>query len=137
MKSSTLAREWQVLRHSPPGQRFQKSYDLGQREADRSTVVRRVIRLVLAAVALIIGVVLVFIPGPAFVFFAIAGALLATESRAVARVLDWIELRVRQALRWARRLWQGLPLAAKVVVAGVALLVSAAAAYASYRVMFG
>jgi hypothetical protein len=50
-----------------------------------------------------VGVVLVFIPGPAILFFLIAGALLAVQSLGVARALDWSELRGRAAVKAMRR----------------------------------
>jgi hypothetical protein len=46
---------------------------------------------------------LVFIPGPAILFFLIAGALLAVQSLGVARALDWSELRGRAAVKAMRR----------------------------------
>ncbi len=99
MKTS-IATQWRTLKRSRPGRRFSERYEASRRGADRATVVQRVLRIVGAAVAIAIGVVLVFIPGPAVLFFAIAGALLASESRGVARALDWSEVKLRAA--WSR-----------------------------------
>jgi len=54
-------------------------------------------------VSLAIGVVLVFIPGPAILFFLIAGGLFAMQSLWVARALDWSELRIRAAISAIRK----------------------------------
>ena len=57
-----------------------------------------------AVLCLAIGIVLTFIPGPAFVFFGLAGALLSIESRWIARVLDRAEVSARKLLaRWRRQ----------------------------------
>ncbi|MEO6569343.1 MAG: PGPGW domain-containing protein, partial [Opitutaceae bacterium] len=74
-------------------------------------------RVLLALIALVVGVVLIFIPGPAFVFFILAGGLLASESKHVARAGDWTELRVRSVSRWVARMWCGMSTATKVLMA--------------------
>jgi hypothetical protein len=61
---------------------------------------------VVALLCLAVGVVLLFIPGPAFVFLGLAGVLLAQHSMLVARALDASELKLRGAARWLRSAWQ-------------------------------
>ena len=58
--------------------------------------------LALAGVLTLVGFVLIFVPGPAFVFLGLAAALLAEESLAVARALDWTEVKIRRAVRRIR-----------------------------------
>lgn len=101
------------------------------------SVTGRVVRLMIAAVAFVIGVVLVFIPGPAIVFFVIAGSLLAAESLMLAKTLDHLEIWIRLALRWARRFWHRLSLVGKVVVGLVTAACGAGFTYLSWRMMFG
>lgn len=93
-------------------------------------------RFVVAGVAVAIGLVLVFIPGPAILFFALAGMLLATESRAVARFLDWSEVTIRRLARDARCTWRAWPLWAKITAAAVAVAAAGVIAFALYRLMF-
>lgn len=71
-----------------------------------------------------VGVIALPAPGPGTLVLAIGGALMARESLAVARALDWLEVKLRRAARWAGRLWHGTPLWAKVVIglAGAALV---------------
>lgn len=88
-------RSWDALRSDPPGQRFRRHYERRQQEADRSGNSRRYL---VASGLILVGVVLVFIPGPAVLFFALAGALLAEVSLPAARTLDWAEARVRSGL---------------------------------------
>lgn len=61
------------------------------------------LRLVGALVALAIAVVLTVMPGPAVVFYFIAGMLIAADSVIAARLLDRTESGVR---KWWRR-WRG------------------------------
>lgn len=56
----------------------------------------RLLCFALVLVCLAIGVVLVFIPGPAFVFFILAGALLATQWWKMACWLDQAEVAMRK-----------------------------------------
>jgi hypothetical protein len=96
------AREyWQHFRSAPAGERFERQYR-EQREADKNrSPLARWVKPILAAIAFAIGVVLVFIPGPAVVFFAIAATCVASKSLTVARGLDRAEV-------WAREHWATL-----------------------------
>jgi hypothetical protein len=89
---------WFEFKHWPAGQRFTRFYET-QRGA-RSRWTAPLIWL-LALLALGVGVVLAFIPGPAVLFFAIAAALLASQSRWLAVHLDSAEVALR-------RLWDAL-----------------------------
>jgi hypothetical protein len=93
-----LRAHWSEFRHWPAGQRFTRFY-----ERQRSVSSRWAAPLIwlAALLAVGIGVVLVFIPGPAVVFFAVAVALLASQSRWLAQHLDVAEVRLR-------RLWETL-----------------------------
>src|SRR5688572_14221670 len=113
--AATLKSEWRMLRRGKPGSRFLDRYETSHRNKNKRSVVGRVIRIVIAVAALAIGVVLVFIPGPAILFFFIAGSLLAAESRALARALDWSEVKLRKLVRWLAKVWRKLPPAGKGV----------------------
>ena len=95
----------------------------------------RIARFVVAAFAIAVGVVLAFLPGPAVLFFLLAGGLLASEWLWVARFLDWLELRLRELGEFGRRIWRRLPTLARaaVVVLGVGL--SAASTWGVYQLV--
>jgi Flp pilus assembly protein TadB len=107
MSLAQLKRQWSEFKRLEPGTRFQTQHDRHRRSAAGKSPVRRAAYLVLAIVCLAVGVVLVVIPGPAVLFFAIAAGLLAIQSRVVARACDSGEIRLRRALaaakRWKRR----------------------------------
>jgi len=101
---SSLRKSWAALRRSRPGHRFQASYERGHKSANRQPAWRRA-GLRLAGFALVVGGgVLLIIPGPGLPLVVAGAALLARDSRSVARALDWIELKVRALLRPLRRL---------------------------------
>lgn len=95
----------------------------------------RLLRFLVAALAAAIGLVLAFIPGPAVLFFLLAGALLASEWLWVARALDWLEVRLRRLARLGGRLWRGLPAVGRVVVVVVAATASAASTWGIYHLV--
>jgi hypothetical protein len=66
------------------------------------TITARILGIGLAILSLAIGVVLVFIPGPAFIFFIIAGALLASQWWALACLLDHVEIAFKRGWMRAR-----------------------------------
>jgi hypothetical protein len=136
----TIKRQWQALRRSKPGCRFQARYEAGQKakkEADWGFNVRRIFGLLVALGAVAIGVVLVFIPGPAIPFLFVAGGLLASESIVVARFLDRTEVRVRSVWAWLKCRWHKLRLAGKIAVTGLGMAGASGCAYAAYRLMAG
>lgn len=135
--TSRLKRQWAALQRARPGRRFEERYEAAQRKENRASFLARVVRFTIATAALAVGVVLVFIPGPAVLFFAIAGALLASESRGVARFLDWSEVKIRAVLRWAQRTWKRLPMVGKVAVAIMGAAGGAGAGVVGYRVITG
>src|SRR5688572_16410802 len=89
---------WQELKRGRPGRRFQDRYDRARSEESRGGPIKRIALIGLAIVCLAIGVVLAVMPGPAVLFFFLAGGLLATESRIVARLMDWLEVRLRKII---------------------------------------
>ena len=91
---SFFAKHWKNLSDGTPGHRFQDRYRAQRRASPRGGLVRRLVHLFLALVAIAIGVVLAFIPGPAILFFFIAGALLASDWLWLARTLDWLEVKL-------------------------------------------
>ncbi|MDI1337815.1 MAG: hypothetical protein PSU94_16660 [Lacunisphaera sp.] len=108
-----------------------------RKDASWAARVRRALRLLLALVLFVIGVAEAFLPGPAILFFFFAGGLLAAESRSIARLLDWGEVRLRALWGWGRRHWRVLPVWGKVVCGALAAAVSFGGAYVSYRLVAG
>ena len=99
-----LRKRWRHFKALPVGKRFQK---LHREQRDAPAWVKPVL-IAAAIVSLAVGVVLLFIPGPAFVFLGLAGALLAVSSARVARTLDRAEVGARGLMVRLRRRWGAL-----------------------------
>ena len=76
----------------------------------------RILLLVAALGALVIGVFLMFVPGPAVLFYFLAGTLLASESLYLARLMDWTEVRLRTLWKWGQRRWAQTPTWGRCVI---------------------
>ena len=98
-----LKRQWTAFRRLEPGQRFQAHYRQHRQSEAGKSPIRRVLYVIAGILALAVGVVLTFIPGPAILFFLIAGGLFAMQSLRIARALDWGELRLRAAAKIIRK----------------------------------
>jgi hypothetical protein len=92
-----LKSKWREVKALPTGKRFQTVHE--QQQSGPAWV--RPLLIVGTLISVAIGVVLAFIPGPAVVFFALAGALAACVSAPIARALDRAEVVGR---RWLSRL---------------------------------
>jgi hypothetical protein len=132
-----LRRSWRELSRGRPGHRFQDRYQRAHQKPQRGGVAQRILLVVVAIFFLAIGVVLSVMPGPAFVFYILAGGLLASESRYVARFMDASEVIVRKVLRWGKRKWSGLPIVARGVLVLIAIGCAVGAAFIGYRLMRG
>lgn len=123
---------WRALKRGRPGHRFQDHYECARREEPGCGVGRRIALMVVAVICLAIALVLSVIPGPAIPFYILAGGLLATESRYVARGMDWAEVRARKLVAWAKRRWRRLSGTGRSVLIVMMACGSAATAYFGY-----
>lgn len=130
-----LARQWKTFAQARPGHRFQDRYRAQHRPGAEGGLLRRILHLALATVCAAIGVVLAFIPGPAVLFFLLAGALLASDWLWVARLLDWLEVKLRAIGRRARGRWRRLSVAARAALIALGGCLTAATTYGAYRLM--
>jgi len=131
-----LKRNWKQVRASRPGHRFQDQFERAH-AAGRGSTPARVLRISIALLALTIAGVLSVIPGPAIPFFFVAGALLASESRLIARFMDWIEVKVRAVFDWVHRHWRRLSLVPRVALVILAAGLSMSSAVLLYRLVRG
>lgn len=95
------------MKRDPVGRRFRNEHKRA-RNSGATSGWAKVFCLGLALVCCAIGVVLIFIPGPAFVFFILAGALVASQWWAAARVLDKAEVKTWTLWGWLREKWRHL-----------------------------
>lgn len=94
--------KWEQLKRSEPGHRFE---DFHRSQPARAGW-RRVLYLALAVLLFAAGIVFAFIPGPAVLFFALCGAVLAQQSLWVAKHLDQFELWLRHLGERVQQWWR-------------------------------
>ncbi len=82
------------MKHDRPGERFKNEHRRAAKRGLRQGWMRAVF-FIAAFISAAIGLVLVFIPGPAFVFFIFSGALLAIQWWPAAKALDHAEKKSR------------------------------------------
>lgn len=128
-----LREHWSALKSGRPGHRFIDRYERAREAEQDNGTGRRILMIVGGCVALAIGVVLMVIPGPAVPFFFLAGALLATESRTIARAMDWSEVRGRRIAGWVEKRWKRLPRPVQIALLVLGAAASAAATVLGYR----
>jgi hypothetical protein len=130
-----MTQTWRSLTRGKPGHRFRDRYHRHQRSTSARNWYWEIVRLLLSVLAFSVGVVLVFIPGPAIVFFILGGALLASDWLLMARLMDWIEVRLRHRRDLALRIWQRLPVGGRIALAATGAMVGAASTYGFYRLV--
>jgi Ni/Co efflux regulator RcnB len=106
LKLKRLKQDWREFKAYKPGGRFQERYRRHHASNAKASPLQRIGSWALVLVFTGIGIVLVFIPGPAVVFFCLAAGIVATQSAAAARALDSLEMALRRALKAASRLWR-------------------------------
>lgn len=134
---SFFQEHWRDFKRGKPGRRFQDRYERARQGERKHGIGVRIALYAGALVCLAIGVVLTVFPGPAVPFFFVAGGLLATESRVLARFMDACEVRGRKVAAWGRRHWRRMHPVARVSCMILGGCCSMAGAYLSFRLMRG
>jgi hypothetical protein len=127
-------RDWTLLRDSKPGQRFYKYYRLHHGASGNRS--RAPLTYLAGGLMVLLGLVALPAPGPGMIIIAIGGALIARESARVARVLDWVEVRLRRVLTRATRWWKRASTPKRIGLGLGAVTICGVAALGAYRVLF-
>ena len=128
--------EWRrFFRQSAPGHRFRSRYCRRQQAGrDRSGLSRAC--YVAFGIALAIGSILLApLPGPGWGTLFVGLGMIAGEVLYVARLLDRTEVRLREALRVAKDMWDKLALKGRVLVTLMISLGVVASAYGAYHAL--
>ncbi len=93
--------EWEEFRASAPGERFRERYER-VRCLERAPA-ERIARCGAGIVIVLVGIVLIPLPGPGWLIVGFGVTMLAQESRPIARGCDRLEMRARGYIaRWRR-----------------------------------
>lgn len=91
---------WRELRQGEPGRRFRDRYERRHQRSHAGG--RKWSAIVFGALIVLVGIVLLPLPGPGMLVVAAGALLMAEESLAIARALDGVEVGVRSLLRRTR-----------------------------------
>ena len=98
MRINAMERNWRLLWKGPAGKRFENYYRRNHKNGVGEGFWVQMFRLAIALVFLCVGLLLLFLPLVYIPFLLVSAALLASESRSIARILDHGEV-------WIRRTW--------------------------------
>ena len=100
-----LKQRWHHFTQAVPGERF-KEHCKRRQQARPSALHKKI--LAIGGGILIMGVGLFFLPapGPGTLILFVGALLIAQESFAAARALDWADLRLRRMVAWSLRVWR-------------------------------
>ena len=128
----SLKEHWKDLKEGNPGKRFQDHYRKYHESGGNR--MRKVLFIGIGALIVAAGVFFLPAPGPGFLIIFLGGGLMAQESLRAAKVLDWMELRVRRIANWALGVWKRASVPARAAIAFFGLVVAAGAGYAAYQI---
>ena len=127
-----LKEHWQDLKEGKPGKRFQDHYRKYHESGGNR--MRKVLFIGIGALIVAAGIFFLPAPGPGFLIIFLGGGLMAQESLRAAKVLDWMELRLRRIADWALGVWKRASVPARAAIALFGLVVAAGAGYAAYQI---
>lgn len=128
-----LRDDWHDLQQGRPGRRFQDRYDRAAHARNSGSWLKRAAKVTVGVVALVIGIAEVVLPGPAFLFIALGGAVLATQWRIAAVAMDWCEVNLRAVARFALSRWRSASVPLRIFVVAAMVVAAAVGAYLIFR----
>jgi uncharacterized protein (TIGR02611 family) len=133
-KMKEMKRDWQQFTQSEPGSCFQDRYRRRQEEEQGHTA-KRIFLIILGAIIAVGSLLTAPLPGPGWATVFLGLMILGGELLPAARLLDWLEMRLRGLWRFIQRIWRSSILG-KVAVAGAAVTLAAAVLYTAYWLLF-
>lgn len=130
--NNTVQGSWRCLKEGAPGSRFRGVYEHRKRTQQDRSLARRVVPVALGVILVLAGIAIGWVPGPGGFIGIFGVALLATQFRWLAKLLDWTELRLRALWRVA---WERRSVLARVLIVVAAAAIAAGAAYAVWRLL--
>jgi hypothetical protein len=131
----SLKKQWRQFVRTPAGHRFQKMHEHRQEARSTEHPGRSTWLIVLGTLIAIGGVALLPLPGPGTIVLAAGLILVARESGAAARMLDFTDKRIHLFIQYLRRKWGQWSTTKRVVCAGTAGALLAGAAAGAWLVL--
>lgn len=103
---TAIKQQWCDLKKGRPGHRFQDRYDRNKQNRADESFLRRWFQPILGVLLFAAGIFFCIFPGPGLPLVLIGAMLLSERSLAIARAMDWTELKARHLLVKAKRWWR-------------------------------
>jgi fatty acid desaturase len=129
-------RSWRLFTSSKPGDRFQVRYYYHRQSRHGRSSLSRIFNIVVGSVLVIFSLFFGWAPGPGTLTLVIGLSMLGSEFLAVARFLDWAEVRLRKVAHFVEDVWRSSNVG-KALIVLVALILVVAFGYVIYAVFFG
>lgn len=125
---------WNKIQQDPPGKRFRRQYR--RRQAARESIVNQLLFIGIGLVCILVGVAMLFTPGPGIFFIFLGWGLIAQESLWLAILLDKFEIYLRKWVDWGEAIWKAASAGLKFLIIAGILLISFVALYLVYRLFW-
>jgi hypothetical protein len=102
--------EWKSFKHDEPGARF-RNHRERMKEKPRG---HSIVAIMIGVLLILIGVVLLFMPGPGTLLIAFGVALLASHSKRASALMDRSEPKLRRIAQRGKHKWDAMSAPAKV-----------------------
>ena len=120
---------WQQLKKSEPGHRFQDRYDRRQQNTHGQWDIGKLFNIVGGIAIALAGLFFMPAPGPGSAIIFVGLGLLGSESLSVARFLDWAEVRLRELAQQSKDIWTRSSIPVKILISLIILGCVAARGY--------
>lgn len=121
---------WDKIQQDPPGKRFRRQYR--RRQAARESIINRLLFIGMGLVSILVGITMLFTPGPGIFFIFLGWGLVAQESLWLSILLDKFELYLRKWVDWGKEKWDGSSTMLKVLMITAVFVITALALYGAY-----
>lgn len=121
---------WDKIQQDPPGKRFRRQYR--RRQDARESIINRLLFIGMGLVSILVGITMLFTPGPGIFFIFLGWGLIAQESLWLSILLDKFELYLRKWVDWGKEKWDGSSTMPKVLIITVVFVITALALYGAY-----
>lgn len=125
-----LKQNWTDIWEDPPGKRFRNQYK--RRQQYRKNTLQRI--GMVGSGILIVGAGIFFLPapGPGTLIILIGLALIAREFLALARFLDWSEIKIRRWIAAGQKKWERTSFSARLLITLSVVILTGAMAFGAY-----
>ena len=130
-------KNWRCFKQSKPGHRFQDHHHRCQRAYKSRSYFRGLFSIAWGLLVVAGGVIAVPAPGPGWLIILLGLGMIAGESLSFARLVDQVEVRLRQLARLVVGVWTTSPIMVKMLIALAVLACFAAAGYGIYSLIVG